>query len=169
MTNPVPASAAVLGSLVSGGFAGTLENSFNLASRNSPRLFMSSSTRWLPLPRLIGLRMRKSIEYSTFPFALRGASEMSVMTSLWREVGRSSPKALPRSFSYWPTEPNDNPPNVGDCPGQNVGDCDRAQSMTMLVIRASAADAANSAATSDEARVIPKRVLGDKREKGLID
>src|SRR5262245_5372089 len=166
MTNPVPASAAVLGSLVSGGLSS--ENSLSRARRNSPRLFMSSSTRCEPLPRLIGLRMRISIEYSTFPFALRGASERSVMISFCRLAGSSSPKAVPRSFSYWPAAPKDTPPNVGDCPEHIVGDCDRAQSMAIFVMRASALGAAYSATTSDEARVIPRRAQRDKPRRGLI-
>ena len=56
--------------------------------------------------------------------AIRGASSMSVMTAFRGSAGSSSPKAVPRSFSYWPTVPKARPPNVGDC--------DRAESMTML-------------------------------------
>src|SRR5207249_3692090 len=62
---------------------------------------------------LIGFRMKMSIEYSTLPLALRGANSMSVMMALRGSDGSSSPKAVPRSFSYWPTVPKAVPTNVG--------------------------------------------------------
>jgi len=51
-----------------------------------------------------------------------------------------------------------------------VGDCDRAQSMAMLVMRASAGDAANNAAASDATRVTLKvKILRRTAKKWLID
>src|SRR5258706_16277670 len=90
--------------------------------------------------------MKISVVYSTLPAALRGASSRSVMTELRGPDGSSSPLAVPRIFSYCPTVPNDVPPKVADCPGQYVGDCDRAQLMVILVTRAS---------TSGEAKNVP--------------
>ena len=119
MIKPVPASAAVVGSLVEGA-------SLSWPTRIEPRLLKSKSRRWLPALNSMGLRMKMSIEYSTMPRALTGASPMSVITAFRRSAGSSSPKAAPRSFSYCPTEPKDSPPNVGDW--------DRAGSMTMLRI-----------------------------------
>ena len=67
-----------------------------------------------------------SIEYSTMPRTLTGASPISVITAFRGSEGSSSPKAVPRSFSCCPTEPKDSPPNVGDW--------DRAGSMRILRI-----------------------------------
>jgi hypothetical protein len=55
-----------------------------------------------------------SVVYATFPFALRGARAMSVMTELCGSAGSSSPSTWPTSFSYGPTLPNERPSNVGD-------------------------------------------------------
>src|SRR5436190_11608774 len=71
------------------------------------------------------------------PAALRGASSMSVMTLLRGSLGSSSPVAVPRSFSYWPTVPKERPPNAGDC--------ERASHVT-LVMRASATSGATAKA-----------------------
>src|SRR5207237_4202591 len=86
--------------------------------------------------RLIGLRTKTSIEYSTIPLALTGANWMSVITLLRESFGSSTPLAVPRSFSYWPTEPKLRPPNVGDC--------ERAGSQVTLVISAWARDGARA-------------------------
>ena len=94
------------------------------------------NSRWLPFFKLIGLRMKMSVEYATLPLLFRGASSMSVMRAFRGSAGSSSPKAVPRSFSYWPVVPNARPPNVGDC--------ERAGSTTMCVMRASAAGAVTS-------------------------
>ena len=84
MTKPVPACAAVEGLLVKGA-------SLSAATRMSPRLLKSRMTLWFPFCRSMGFRMKMSIEYSTFPRALRGANWMSVITALRGLVGSSSP------------------------------------------------------------------------------
>ena len=143
MTKPVPACAAFVGLLLAGA-------SLSAPTRISPRLLKSSNSLWLPFVRAMGLRMKMSIEYSTLPRALRGASSRSVITALRGSSGSTSPKALPRSFSYGPTLPSG--PNVRP---SNAGDSDRAGSMTMRVMWASAGgasgteDAASTNATSN--------------------
>ena len=84
MRKPVPASAALIGLL-------TLLPLFILSHRNKPRLLTSTNSRWLPLVRSIGLRMKISIEYVTLPLALRGASWMSVMIAFRGSAGSTSP------------------------------------------------------------------------------
>ena len=74
----------------------------------------------------------KSIEYSTIPRELRGASLMSWITALSGSFGAISPDAVPSSCSYSPTLPQDVPPNAGDVFAV----------ITMPVIRASAVGAA---------------------------
>ena len=145
MTNPSPASAAVVGSLVRSTW-------FNLPRRIWPRLLKSKNSRWLPFARLIGLRTKTSIEYSTIPSALGAASWTSVITLLRESFGSSTPLAVPRSFSYWPTEPKLRPPNVGDC--------ERAGSQVTLVILAWARDGARAnAATMATAMVLMDGLL----------
>ncbi len=139
MTKPSPAFAAVVGSLVSSTW-------LSLPRRICPRLLKSKNSRWLPLARLIGFRMKTSIEYSTIPLALRGASWISVIARLRRSFGSSSPRAVPRSFSYWPTVPKLRPPKVGDWPGNTVGDCERTGSQVTLTILASTSDGARASA-----------------------
>ena len=70
----------------------------------------------------------KSIEYSTIPRELRGASLMSWITALSGSFGAIPPDAVPSSCSYWPALP----PNAGDISAV----------ITMPVIRASAVGAA---------------------------
>jgi len=70
----------------------------------------------------------KSIEYSTIPRELRGASLMSWITALSGSFGAIPPDAVPSSCSYSPTLP----PNAGDVFAV----------ITMPVIRASAVGAA---------------------------
>ena len=89
---PVPACAAFVGLLLRA-------VSLSAATRISPRLLKSRNSLWFPLVRSMGLRMKMSIEYSTFPRALRGASLRSVITALRGSLGSTSPKAFPRSFS----------------------------------------------------------------------
>ena len=143
MMKPVPACAAFVGLLLA-------VASLSAATRISPRLLKSSNSLWLPFVRSMGLRMKMSIEYSTLPCALRGASLRSAITALRGSSGSTSPKALPRSFSYAPTLPSG--PNVRP---SNAGDSDRAGSMTMRVMRASACaatgaeDAVSTNATSN--------------------
>src|SRR5436309_6384818 len=72
---------------------------------------------------------------------------MSTMTRFCRLCGLTSPCALPTIFSYWPTFGHENPPKVGDS--------DRAASISIRVMRASAGDAANSAAASNPTKLVP--------------
>src|SRR6267143_526381 len=130
MTRPSPASAALTGSLVTVPL-------FSRPRRICPRLLKSNSIRWLPFAWFSGRRTNTSIEYSTMPSTLRVASSMSVITLLRGSFGSSTPLAVPRSFSYWPTVPKERPPNAGDC--------ERASHVT-LVMRASATSGATAKA-----------------------
>src|SRR6267154_1448914 len=86
---------------------------------------------------------------------------MSTMTRFCRSCGLTSPNALPTIFSYWPTFGHENPPKVGDC--------ERAASISIRVMRASAGDAASNAA-SDAMKVMPKaRMLPGIAKKWFID
>ena len=60
-----------------------------------------------------GFMIRKSLEYSTLPRAFRGALSRSTITAFSASVGSTSPKILPRSFSYGPVLPNDIPSAKG--------------------------------------------------------
>ena len=51
--------------------------------------------------------------YWTRPWAFRGAFAMSAITAFFGSLGSTNPVTVPRIFSYWPTAPNDVPPNVG--------------------------------------------------------
>src|SRR2546425_8280148 len=90
--------------------------------------------------------MNTSIEYVTMPAALRVASSISVITLLRGSLGSSSPVAVPRSFSYWPTLPKLRPPKAADWPGNMLGACERAGSQVTLVMRASAMSGATAKA-----------------------
>ncbi|HMJ27339.1 MAG TPA: hypothetical protein VK512_01320 [Xanthobacteraceae bacterium] len=84
------------------------------------------------------------------------------MTRFCRSCGLTSPYALPTIFSYWPTFGHENPPKVGDC--------DRAVSISILVMRASAGDAANNPAASDAAKAVLRvRMLRDTAKKWPMD
>ena len=107
MTKPSPASSAAVGLLMA-------RAPLSRPTRIWPRLLKSRITRRLPRARLTGLRMKMSVEYSTMPRELTGARSMSVMMALRGSFGSSSPKAMPRSFSYWPTLPKERPSKVGD-------------------------------------------------------
>src|SRR6266853_3968838 len=86
---------------------------------------------------------------------------MSTMSRFWRSCGLTSPNAVPTIFSYWPTPGHENPPKVGDC--------ERAVSIWIRVMRASAGDAASNAA-SDAMKVMPKaRMLPGIAKKWFID
>ena len=91
-----------------------------------------------------------SIEYSTLPRALRGASFRSVMTALRGSSGSSSPYAFPRSFSYGPTLP----PGPNTRPSK-TGDCDCAGSIAIRVMFA----AAGAAATMNVSRAISRTCM----------
>ena len=80
-----------------------------------------------------GLCSVKVAVYSTMPRALRGASRMSVISSLCRSKGLSSPLTVPRSCSYAPAAPSEAPPKSGVV-----------LVMLMLVTRASDAAAQSS-------------------------
>src|SRR6267143_1972550 len=80
------------------------------------------------------------------PAALRVASSMSVTCLLRGSLGSSSPVAVPRSFSYWPTLPKLRPPKAADWPGNMLGACERAGSQVTLVMRASAMSGATAKA-----------------------
>ena len=125
---PVPAWAALVGLLFS-------VVSFSAPTLISPRLLKSRNSLWLPFLKSIGLRMKMSIEYSTLPRVLRGARAISVMVAFRGSSGSTSPKALPRSFSYGPTRPSG--PKTRP---SKAGDSDSAGSITMRVMWASATE-----------------------------
>src|SRR5258706_144080 len=87
---------------------------------------------------------------------------MSTMSRFWRSCGLTSPNALPTTFSYCPTFGHENPPKVGGC--------ERAVSISILVMRASAGDAANNAAASDTAKAMLKAGMpGGAAKRRLMD
>jgi len=60
-----------------------------------PRLGTSCHIKPLEFDMSTGLTMKKLAQYSTLPFALRWACERSVISSLCRSPGSSSPNARP--------------------------------------------------------------------------
>src|SRR6266571_3665976 len=102
------------------------------------------------------------------PAALRVASSISVITLLRGSLGSSSPVAVPRSFSYWPTLPKLRPPKAADWPGNMFGACERAGSQVTLVMRASAMSGATAKAAviasaivlMNDLRYLPKPLPG---------
>src|SRR5436309_2990631 len=118
--------------------------------RTLPRFGTSWSS--VPLARLMstGLLIQKSMLYSTMPRALRGASLMSVITSLRGSLGSTSPKATPLSVSYCPTVPNKAPPKAT-----------ARELIWMLVMRA-------SAGSPMPARAIGSKLTNAARTNGLM-
>src|SRR5258706_7248915 len=87
---------------------------------------------------------------------------MTTMSRFCRWCGLTSPNALQTTFSYWPTRGNENPPKVGDC--------ERAVSISIRVMRASAGDAVNNAAASDAAKAMLKaRMPRGAAKRRLMD
>src|SRR5260221_6767855 len=87
---------------------------------------------------------------------------MSTMTRFCRSCGLTSPNALPTIFSYWPTPGHENP--------RKVGGCERALSISIRVMRASAGDPANNAAASDAAKAMLKaRIPRGAAKRRLMD
>src|SRR3954468_6346437 len=141
--NAPPASAAVVGLLP------PLER-LNGPNSFVPRLFTSMNTLWLPFARSIGFKRKKSIEYPTVPEAVRGARPISTITPLRGSAGSTSPKAMPRIFSYAPTlpfTPKVVPPNVG-------------LSTLVITIRVTRASAASAAIVRPSANLETTFVMG---------
>ena len=120
MRNPLPASAAVVGSLLG---AASL-NWFSAMS--SPRLLTSRKIRWLPRVRFTGRRMTTGVEVLDHAAAVAG-SEVDVDDERVLGIVRIdlAGGAADQLF-VGPTWPNDMPSKVGDSVREMTSDVIRA-------------------------------------------